>query len=551
MKMKKLVAMLLALAMVLVMLTACGSSSSSSSSTSSDGSTSSSSSSTSSGDESSGESSSDATVTISEDAVLRVGCDGEPNSLFPNYMTNRTTNRVDSCMYDTLVHWNDETKEAEPWLATEWEWLDDEYTQIEFTLRDDVYYTDGTQMIAEDIIYCLNASCSYTLSAYTQMFDIDNSYVIDDTHVVIALTSSYPNLLEILGCNYYAIFSPTAFKAVDEDTATFAYAPVASGPYYLAEWKAGESITLKRNDNWWNTEEMPYYAEIVVSFISDASSRALALEAGDIDVTFSLDSTQVEELESYGLTVDPYVQNTASPITFNMVDYPALADEDIRHAILLAVDYEALANATSGGYADVSYSSLLSTASPYYYASYEGLEQDVDAAKELVEASGWSSDDLTFTVYIPTGMDSTAVEMMQYSLGQIGITMNLVTVDGAQMLSDSWNDSSNSTLGMSENDCWDISRMLDFIDPRCSDLYTYTYSGEYEDELIELIDTAKTADDEDRYDAYAAVQQFCSDHYMMAACTSAVVISAWDSNLTGMQYDAHGLPNVWAMHPVS
>lgn len=58
---------------------------------------------------------------ISEDAVLRVAIDGEPDSLFAAYQQNKADNRVNSSMFNYLVEWDDEAKESKPSVATEWE----------------------------------------------------------------------------------------------------------------------------------------------------------------------------------------------------------------------------------------------------------------------------------------------------------------------------------------------------------------------------------------------------------------------------------------------
>ena len=113
---------------------------------------------------------------ISDDAVLRVAIDGEPDSLFAAYQQNKADNRVNSSMFNYLVEWDDETKEAKPSVATEWEWIDD--THIRFTLRDDVKFTNGDTLVAEDVAESLAYSCQYH-ATYTQMFDPDN-FVVED-----------------------------------------------------------------------------------------------------------------------------------------------------------------------------------------------------------------------------------------------------------------------------------------------------------------------------------------------------------------------------------
>ena len=214
------------------------------------------------------------------DETLKVACDGEPTSIFPNYVTNKTSNRVDSCMFDTLVRWNDETKTAEPCLATEWEQIDDLHWQ--FTLRDDVYFTNGEKMTANDVLVSLQASYDYTLNHYTLWLDPAECSVVDDTTVIIGLSRVYNNLPEILGCTYYAVFSAKAFEEVGNDETKFAVDPVGSGPYKLESWTTGEELVLVRNDDYWG--ELPYYKYIEFSFIADPVARANALECSSITV---------------------------------------------------------------------------------------------------------------------------------------------------------------------------------------------------------------------------------------------------------------------------
>ena len=106
------------------------------------------------------------------------------------------------------------------------------------------------------------------------------------------------------------------------------------------------------------------------------------------------------------------------------------------------------------------------------------------------------------------------------------------------------------SIDIAENDTWDVTRMLEMVDNRVSTSYG-AYRGELDDELYALIDTASSADDASRYDAYAAVQQFCADHYVTSAIDNVIQVDAWNSAYTGILYDAHCWPNIWAMRPVA
>ncbi|MDO5796225.1 MAG: ABC transporter substrate-binding protein [Eubacteriales bacterium] len=493
---------------------------------------------------------------ISDDAVLRVAIDGEPDSLFAAYQQNKADNRVNSSMFNYLVEWDDEAKEAKPSVATEWEWIDD--THIRFTLRDDVKFTNGETLVAEDVAESLAYSCQYH-ATYTQMFDPDNFQVEDDTHVVLALSKPYGNLLDILGCDYYTIFDWSAWQAdnesmgADDALAKWIRDPVGSGPYKLVEWVDGDHLTLERNEDYWDKDNMPYYKQIVYSFISDMPARASALEAGTVDVAYNLASSQIDELKnaSIGLTVNPYNQNVVMPLTFNMKKNPALADENVRKAIMYCIDKAALADAYGNGYEISGKSSLVAENSPYY-AEVETWSQNLDTAKaaidEAISENGWTSDDLTFTTWSVSGSDTSQIELLQYYLSTIGITLNIESADFATVLFEHLF-VGDTSISIAENDTWDITRMLNMLDSRIDTSYD-AYIGDYEDELHDLIDAAWAASEDDRYEAYKAVQQFAADHYMTTALNSCLYTDAWSNTITGMKYDAHSWPNVWAMRPV-
>lgn len=494
---------------------------------------------------------------ISEDAVLRVAIDGEPDSLFAAYQQNKADNRVNSSMFNYLVEWDDEAKEAKPSVATAWEWIDD--THIRFTLRDDVLFTNGEKLVAEDVAQSLAFSCDYH-ATYTTMFDPENFVVEDDTHVVIALTKPYSNLLDILGCDYYTIFDWSAWQAdcdsMGDEAALAAWVrdPVGSGPYKLVEWVNGDHITLERNDAYWDQDNLPYYKQIVYSFISDISARATALQSGTVDVAYSLAANQIDELKnsSIGLTVNPYNQNVVKPLSFNMTRCPALADENVRKAIMYCIDKPALADADGAGY-ELSGKSPMTTETSPYYAEVETFSQDLSVAQAAMDAAiaenGWTAEDLTFTTWSIAGSDTSQVELLQYYLSTIGITLNIESADFATVLFDHLF-VGDTSISIGENDCWDVNRMLNALDSRIPTSYD-AYVGEYEDELHALIDAAWAASEEDSYEAYKAVQQFAADHYITTALNACMLTDAWSNKITGMKYDAHCWPNVWAMRPVA
>lgn len=486
--------------------------------------------------------------------VLKIATDGEPEGLFSAYRQGKPTNRIAGAMYNYLVDWDDENKKPLPSVATSWEWIGDDYTKIRFTLRDDVYFTNGEKLVGEDV----TESFKYNVQNhenYNGFLDCDNFVVEDDTHVVIAMKRPYSNLLDLLGCDYFTIFDWSAWQAdvkeLGEEKALTKWQrdPVGSGPYKLAEngWKSGESVTLVRNEKYWDKENAGYYDKIVFNFIGDPASRVNALKAGTVDVAIQLDASQVEDTQKAGLTVAIYEENVAQPLSFNMRNNPALADENIRKAVLYAVDKTELADAYRFSYGKESKNPLTGQASPYY-TEIETFSQDLEVAKAAVEeakkTNGWTDKDLTFTYWQIAGADASEAELLKYYCEQVGITLNIETADFAVVLFDHLF-KGDSSIGLGENDNWDVIRMLNFVDNRVPSSWN-AYVGEHEEELYKLIDTAK---DSGKQEDYNKVMQFCVDHYVCSTVCNTMNFHAFRSDLTGIKYDAHCWPIFWTIHP--
>ena len=485
-------------------------------------------------------------------AVLKIATDGEPSSLFSAYQQGKPTNRIAAALFNYLVEWDDVNKVSKPSLAKSWEWIGDDYTKIRFTLRDDVYFTNGEKMVGEDVTESLKYNAQYH-ATYCNMFDTDNFVVEDDTHVVLTMKRPYSNLIDILGCDYFTVFDWSAWQAdvasmgESDALAKWLRDPIGTGPYKIKEWKSNDHLTLVRNEKYFDKDNAGYFDSIEFYFIGDPASRINALKAGTVDVALQLGAGQVEDVEKAGLTVAVYEENVAQPLSFNMRNNPALQDENIRKAVCYAIDKTQLAKAYREDYGKDSKNPLVGQASTYY-VEVETFKQDLEVAKAAVaeakKTNGWTDADLTFTVWAIAGADSSEVELLQAYLDQVGIYLKIEKADFTVVLFEHLF-VGDSTIGMGENDNWDVNRMLDFVDNRVETSWN-AYVGEHEQELYDLIDAAKkTGSKED----YQKVMQFCADHYVVSTVCNTMNFHAFRSDLTGIKYDAHCWPYFWQMEP--
>ena len=125
---------------------------------------------------------------------------------------------------------------------------------------------------------------------------------------------------------------------------------VGTGPYVYEEIVDGDYVRFVRNENYWG--EQPYYDEVIVKYIPDASARLQALQSGEIDLIYG----------SALLTWDDYQQATSLPNiagavaesdskTRNLVLNASgvLSDLRVREAVAYAIDKETLSEGLTYG----------------------------------------------------------------------------------------------------------------------------------------------------------------------------------------------------------
>jgi peptide/nickel transport system substrate-binding protein len=143
--------------------------------------------------------------------------------------------------------------------------------------------------------------------------------------------------------------------AVDEENfeATTLAAPVGSGPYRVSEVKAGASITLGRNPDYWG-RDLPVnrglwnFDEIRLDYYREANGLFEAFKRGLYDFRFEQEPLRWHENYRFG-AVDKgdVIRDTITPATPNPSEYlvfntrrPLFADIRVRRALLMLFDFE-------------------------------------------------------------------------------------------------------------------------------------------------------------------------------------------------------------------
>ena len=133
--------------------------------------------------------------------------------------------------------------------------ISEDLTQITWTLRDDIVWSDGTPLTSADVVfsgeYCMNpdTGCCICVSLFTGIESIE---AVDDVTVTITFDSPtpYPYAMPFVG-----VLSPVLQKAQFEgceganaqSCTDQNFAPIGTGPFIVEEFRANDVITFVRN----------------------------------------------------------------------------------------------------------------------------------------------------------------------------------------------------------------------------------------------------------------------------------------------------------------
>lgn len=377
----------------------------------------------------------DAPNTEVTDETLKIVFANEPATIWgaPAAQVETEAQYIAGALMDSLVKVDKTTGEILPCLATSWEWVDD--THCKFTLRDDVTMSDGTPLVADDVVYTVGVWTEYSASNDTGRFVV--GAVADDEHTVtIEYNVAAPDLLTFMSFTNFGIVSEDEVNAAGGLEAAVTNPVIGSGKYRFVSWERGQSITLERNDNYWDPEWKGYFKTIQISFTNDAAAREMAVESGDADVALDMPVIQAATYAgSDNVNVVAFTFGQNMHLWFNMTEGHPTADIKVRQAILKALNYEALAQVGTAGTAPMALG-YAPEGSLYYNETYTAEERamDIEGAKALMEEAGYG-DGLELSI-LGTQDSVPTYTVIQENLRAIGINVTINTPDVAQFVGD-------------------------------------------------------------------------------------------------------------------
>lgn len=318
-------------------------------------------------------------------------------------------------VYEGLVKLNGKA-DVEPLLAKSWKISDDGKT-YDFTLQSGVKFSNGDPFNADVVKFNLDRIPDWKANTPGNLSSIKSVSVVSDTEVKVQLKHPDNNVLFWLAGPLGAMFSP---KAVS-DLATKA---VGTGPYLMSQYNRGESLILKRNDDYWGTKAK--LSQVTLRYYSDANAPVNALRSGDLDAVYQTQAVdQIKQFQSDSkYTVQTGVTTGITVMSMNNARAP-FNDKQVRQAIMYGVDRNAVNTAATNGLGTVLGGPVAPT-DPWYTDLSKKYPYDPAKAKKLLAAAGKSKLTVDFTVpSLPYAQ--TISQVVKSDLAKIGVTARLHT----------------------------------------------------------------------------------------------------------------------------
>lgn len=331
-------------------------------------------------------------------------------------------------VYEGLVRMNNATGEIEPWLAESYEYVSDNVLRV--SLRQNVTWQDGSQFTAEDVLFTISRGVNSVGKEYCWgAIDYENCKVVDEYTIDIATYNPYPALLAMMCDNGWLMTCKAYFESTDYDT--YIRNAMGTGPWVMTDWIAGDSIAFVRNDNYWG--EAPYFGNLVIRTIADDTTRALALETGEVDYIIDVLNSQIEYLDSSelcdvynftGMVLEYLIVNEVSE------SCPALGDVRVRQAMRYALDLDSMVPIAYGTAATVA-DGIVTSANICYVEPSEGEEYtyDLAKAKELMAEAGYADGFACSIICKDATTRISMCEMMKNAWAELGIDVTISVMD--------------------------------------------------------------------------------------------------------------------------
>ena len=431
------------------------------------------------------------------DIIIGVG--SEPGNLDPNESLGASINEN---MAYCLTNLNDKL-EVEPEIAKSWTVSDDELEYV-FEINTDVQFANGDHVTAEDVEFSLNRAWAYP--GNTQYFDcLASVEIVDDTHIKCTLSYPCGLFLSYMADSSACIVSKKVVEAAGDD---YGINPAGScaGPYDFVSWDPGVCVKLTANPYYYGGELA--IKDVEFRFITEASTGAISVEAGDIDIYGNPNYIDVVNLKD-NEKVSIYEQilcgfeflgfNVANPPYDNKLVRQAIAYSFDKEELIMAAIGEGGAQAADGFCPDFVFG---------HSDNVKTYSRDPEMARQLLAEAGYP-DGLEITIITMDGSRNKIAEYLQDTMKESGFTVKIEMTEWSKFVDDLINGNLGAFVIGVSGDIPDADGILypQFRSDGGQNVHTYA-NADVDDMLLRA---RQSSDSDERLKLYENVQSILMD----------------------------------------
>lgn len=314
-------------------------------------------------------------------------------------------------------------------------------------IRDDARFHNGDEVLARDVVFTISAiqNPQYRSPLGVSFQGVEVSQV-DDKTVAFQLKEPFAPFLSTLTVG---ILPENLWGDIDARNAPLAernLEPIGSGPYRFAKFskdKKGNilSYTLERNTQYYGT--VPLVSELTFKFYTDAGSAVEALDSRYVEgIGFVPPELQTQVDKDRSVTVYHPAIPRETILFFNEEKRADLKKLDLRRAIALAIDKQAIINTVLAGYGTPIDAPIL-PGMIGYHPDVAKISRNIEEANTLLDNLGYTK--VEGVAFRQTEKDSTdhplsftlttvqspefvqAAELIRDQLAEIGIEVEIAS----------------------------------------------------------------------------------------------------------------------------
>lgn len=343
---------------------------------------------------------------------IAVALSADITSLDPQGHNDTKSEMVSFLLFNRLFRLNTDF-EVVPDLAESWE--QPSATEWLIKIKEGVKFHDGTEMTAEDVKFSMDRS-KESPKVQQVLSEVASIDVVDKYTVKFTTNTAFaPFLFTLVHAGTSIV--PKAYVESGDDFAN----PIGSGPYTIVEWVSGDQVVLKKNEAYFDADNMGQSDKIIFKVIPEGTARTIALETGEVDVVPELPTIDMGKVnDNSDLTLFEKPSTRVNFFAMNTEKAP-FDNVKVRQAMNYAIDKDAVITVAIDG-AGVKAESVLAPsflgykAGPYSY--------DPAKAKALLAEAGMP-DGFKMEIWTSGDDRKKIAEVIQANLMEVGIDASI------------------------------------------------------------------------------------------------------------------------------